>query len=81
MYNTKSIPKKYENDVNKITDEVLKFDNKEGLSWTQSYLVVLKKIGMEDRKNEHKLLIYVVRKITELGYDIIGVPFKLKSFR
>lgn len=81
MFSVREIPNDIKQDVYRITDEVINFENTEKLSWTQAYLAVLEKLGMADRKNEDRLLINVVGRITELGYDIKGMPFELESFR
>lgn len=75
------IPDSYKKNVDKITEEIIKYENKDNLTWTSSYKDVLKSLNMEKEINNDKLLIYVVRRITQLGYDIIPFPFKLKSFR
>jgi len=66
--------------VNKITEELISYNNKKNLSWMKVYKEVLKKLNLEDRYNDHRLLSNVVTKITVLGYDIIDNPFKLEKY-
>lgn len=76
----KEIPEEIINDVNKITEEILKYQNKNNLSWTQSYREILKKLNMHDKLNNNNLLSCVITQITKLGYDIEGIPFKLTKY-
>ena len=71
------IPKEYIDIVNQITEELLVYENKDNLSWTTCYKNVLKKLKLNSKIHDDKLLSYVVTKITELGYDIEAIPFKL----
>ena len=68
-------------EVNQIVEAILKFDNKENLSWTRAYKKVLKEIGMEDKMSDNFLLSSTVKEITKRGYDIIGEPFKLEKYK
>lgn len=74
------IPKKYINIVNQITKELLIYENKNNYSWTTCYKDVLKKLNLNNKLNDDKLLSYIVTKITELGYDIEAIPFKLTKY-
>ena len=74
------IPREYINIVNQITDELLIYENKENQSWTTCYKNVLKKLKLDKKSNDDKLLSYVVTKITQLGYDIEAIPFKLTKY-
>ena len=60
----REIPEDIINDVNKIAEK----------------LVVYKNIGLENKKNDDRLLTNVVTKITRMGYDIEAIPFKLTKF-
>ena len=75
------IPKEIKDDVDKITDEIINYQNINNLSWLEVYKEILKKLNMEEKNTDHSLLIKVIRKITYLGYDIVDKPFKLKKFR
>ena len=76
----REIPEDIIDDVGKITQELVVYENKKNLTWTQAYKDVLSQLGLEDKKNDNRLITNVVRKITRLGYDIEGFPFKLKKF-
>lgn len=76
----REIPEDIIDDVNKIADELILYDNIKKLSWTNAYRDVLKRLGMCDKKTDDRLLTNVVTKITRLGYDIIDMPFELKKF-
>ena len=70
-----------EKNIDIIIEAILKYDNKNNLSWTMVYKEVLKKLNIKNEINNQLLLASVVKKITNLGYDIIGEPFKLEKFK
>ena len=76
----RKIPEDIIDEVDKIAQELVVYDNKKNLTWTQAYRDVLTKLGLENKKNDNRLLTNVVIKITRLGYDIEGFPFELKRF-
>lgn len=74
------IPEDIVDDVNKIAEALVVYKNKKNLTWTQAYRDVLTELNMEDKKEDNKLLTNVVTKITRMGYDIEGFPFKLTRY-
>lgn len=74
------IPEDIIDDVNRIAEALVVYKNKKNLSWTRAYKDVLDKIGLGNKKDDDRLLTNVVTKITRMGYDIEGNPFKLKKF-
>ena len=76
----REIPNDIIDDVNKIVDELIKYNNAKKLSWIQTYKYILAQLNMEDRKDDCRLLSNVITKITRLGYDIIDTPFKLNKY-
>ena len=76
----REIPKEILNDVEKITNEIVKHENKNNLSWTGVFNDVLIKLNMNNRDDKDILLTNVVTMITRLGYDIEAIPFKLKKY-
>ena len=46
-----------------------------------AYQDVLNQMGKGDQYLNHRLLTFVVRRISELGYDINDHPFKLTRYR
>lgn len=76
----REIPEDIINDVNKIAEKLVVYKNKKNLTWTQAYRDVLTNIGLENKKNDDRLLTNVVTKITRMGYDIEAIPFKLTKF-
>ena len=62
-------------------DTIIKFDNKENLSWTGVYKKVLKEVNMEDKIKDNILLLNTVKEITKRGYDIVIEPFKLEKYK
>lgn len=76
----REIPEDIIDDVNKIAEALVVYKNKKNLTWTEAYREVLKELNMEDKKEDDRLLTNVVTKITRLGYDIEGFPFKLTRF-
>lgn len=76
----REIPEDIIEDVNKIANELVLYKNEKNLSWTGAYKDVLKKLKMDDKKEDNRLLSNVVTQITRLGYDIEATPFKLNRF-
>ena len=77
----REIPKDLIDEVNKIAEALVVYKNKKKLSWTQAYKEVLINIGLGDKKDDDRLLSCVVTKITMMGYDIEGIPFKLTRYK
>ncbi len=71
--------KDYSKEVKLIVDHLINYDNKKKLSWTKVYKEVLKELNIEDKSQN--ILASTVKELTNLGYDIIGDPFKLERFR
>lgn len=76
----REIPQDIINDVNKITNELINYNNKNNFSWTNAYKDVLIKLNMHNKLNDDRLLTNVVTQITRLGYDIEANPFKLNKY-
>ncbi len=72
------IPIEVKEEVKKIVDHLLVYENIENLSWTKVYKKVIKDLNIED---SNLLLSSTVREITKRGYDIIGEPFQLEKFK
>lgn len=75
------IPEDIIDDVNKIAEALVVYKNEKHLSWTGAYKDVLDKIGLGNKKDDDHLLTNVVTRITRMGYDIEGEPFKLKKYK
>lgn len=76
----RKIPNDIIDDVNKVVNELIAYKNEKNLSWIRVYKDILKKLNMDNKKEDVKLLRNVVTKITRLGYDIMDNPFKLKKY-
>ena len=76
----REIPRDIIDDVNRIAEELVVYENEKNLSWTQDYKDVLEKIGLGNKKEDERLPTNVVTKITRMGYDIDAIPFKLTRF-
>lgn len=76
----REIPEEILSDVEKITDEVIKYNNIDNLSWMDVYNDVLTKLNMNNRDDKDILLTNVVTMITRLDYDIEAIPFELKKY-
>ena len=72
------ISKKVKDDVMKIVDYLVEYENKDNLSWTRVYKEALNKLKIN---NSNDLLSNVVKELSNRGYDIIGEPFKLERYR
>lgn len=66
---------------NKITDvvnDLINYENKDKLSWISVLKIVLRKRGLEYNDNNLNM---VIKEITNMGYDIVIMPFELKKYR
>lgn len=72
------ISKEVKDDVMKIVDYLVEYENKDNLSWTRVYKEALNKSKIN---NSNDLLSNVVKELSNRGYDIIGEPFKLERYR
>ena len=77
----REIPKDIINEVNIITNELIIYKNENNMSWTSAYKDVLKKLNMQNKINDNKILKYTVYNLTNKGYDIEGIPFKLTKYK
>ena len=68
-------------EVNAVTHELIRYENPNNLNWMPAYQDVLNQMGKGDQYLNHRLLTFVVRRISELGYDINDHPFKLTRYR
>ncbi len=75
------IPDDIFDEVEEVTKAIFEYNNLKKLRWDEVYDDVLTKMGKEDKIGNGRLLTFVVRRITEYGYDICPKPFELKSFR
>lgn len=73
------ISKTFKADINKIVDLLVKYQNKDNLTWTQVYKNIVKKLNLDIKDN--KLLSSTIKEITNRGYDIIGEPFQLEKYK
>ena len=64
--------------VNKIVNNLIKYNNENNLSWTKAYKEVIKDLKID---NSNHLLSSVVKELTKQGYNIIGEPFKLEKYK
>lgn len=75
------IPDDIFEEVNAVTHELIRYENPNNLNWMPSYQDVLNQMGKGNQYLNHRLLTFVVRRISELGYDINDHPFKLTRYR
>lgn len=64
-----------------IINKIINYDNKNNLSWTSVYKEVLKDLKLDKEINNHDLLHSIVKELTNLGYDIEPIPFKLNKYK
>ena len=64
-----------------IINKIINYDNKNNLSWTSVYKEVLKDLKLDKEINTHDLLHSIVKELTNLGYDIEPIPFKLNKYK
>lgn len=67
--------------INLVVNTLIKYDNKDNLSWMVVYKSVLKELKLDNMINEAVFLRDVVKKISRDGYDIYDNPFKLVKYR
>ena len=72
------ISKEVKDDVMKIVDYLVVYENKDNLSWMKVYKESLNNLKID---NSNELLSNVVKELSNRGYDIIGEPFKLERYR
>lgn len=75
------IPDDIFEEVNAVTHELIKYKNTNNLNWMPAYKDVLTKMHKEEQYSNPRLLTFIVRRISELGYDINDHPFKLTRYR
>lgn len=78
---SKVIPNDIFDEVNEVTHKIIEYKNPNNLNWIPSYNDILTQMGKENQIKNHRLLTFVVRRISELGYDICDRPFKLEKYR
>ena len=75
------IPKEIEKEVKEIVDYLVKYNNKDNLSWIKVYKEVVKDLRIKKEIINNLLLSSTVKELTNRGYDIIDEPFKLERYR
>lgn len=75
------IPEDIRDDVIEVTKNIVKYTNPNKLTWAKAYDDILIQMGKEDQLKNVRLLNYVVKRITELGYDINDNPFRLTKYK
>ena len=75
------IPDDIFEEVNAVTHELIKYENPNNLNWMPAYEDVPTKIDKKEQYHNPRLLTFIVRRISELGYDINDHPYKLTRYR
>ncbi len=75
------IPDDIFDEVNEVTHAIIDYKNPNKLTWAKAYDDILIQMGKEDQLKNYRLLTFVVRRISELGYDIYDKPFRMKRYR
>lgn len=66
------------NKINDVVNDLINYENKDKLSWISVLKIVLRKRGLEYNDNNLNM---VIKEITNMGYDIVIMPFELKKYR
>ena len=67
--------------INLVVNTLIKYDNKDNLSWMMVYKSILKELNLDNMISNSIFLRDVVKKISRDGYDIYDNPFKLVSYK
>ena len=67
--------------INLVVDTLIKYDNKDNLSWMMVYKSILKELNLDNMISNSIFLRDVVKKISRDGYDIYDNPFKLVRYK
>ena len=67
--------------INLVVDTLIKYDNKDNLSWMMVYKSILKELNLDNMISNSIFLRDVVKKISREGYDIYDNHFKLVRYK
>lgn len=67
--------------INLVVNTLIKYDNKDNLSWMMVYKSILKELNLDNMISNSIFLMDVVKKISRDGYDIYDNPFKLVRYK
>ena len=67
--------------INLVVNTLIKYDNKDNLSWMMVYKSILKELNLDNMISNSIFLRDVVKKIRRDGYDIYDNPFKLVRYK
>ena len=67
--------------INLVVNTLIKYDNKDNLSWMMVYKSILKELNFDNMISNSIFLRDVVKKISRDGYDIYDNPFKLVKYK
>ena len=67
--------------INLVVNTLIKYDNKDNLSWMMVYKSILKELNLDNMISNSIFLRDVVKKISREGYDIYDNPFKLVRYK
>jgi L-fucose mutarotase/ribose pyranase (RbsD/FucU family) len=67
--------------INLVVNTLIKYDNKDNLSWMMVYKSILKELNLDNMISNSIFLRDVVKKISRDGYDIYDNPFKLVRYK
>ena len=67
--------------INLVVNTLIKYDNKDNLSWMMVYKSILKELNLGNMISNSIFLRDVVKKISRDGYDIYDNPFKLVRYK
>ena len=67
--------------INLVVNTLIKYDNKDNLSWMMVYNSILKELNLDNMISNSIFLRDVVKKISRDGYDIYDNPFKLVRYK
>ena len=67
--------------VDAITDKIINFKNKDGISWGEVYEPLLDEYNVMEFPERGDTLVQIIKKLTMLNYEIYERPFKLEKWK
>ena len=67
--------------INLVVNTLIKYDNKDNLSWMMVYKSILKELNLDNMFSNSIFLRDVVKNISRDGYDSYDNPFKLVRYK
>lgn len=67
--------------VDAITERIINFENKDGISWSEVYEPLLDEYNVMEFPERDDTLVQIIKKLTMLDYEIFDRPFKIEKWK